>query len=332
MPVTAEGLVAAFEGHTDTITCVVFSPDGTTLASTSLDTTVRLWDTATDDELLTLHGHSTKVYATAFSPDGTFIASAGGDSWAPAPPLRFGDYKTPSPYTPESETPTPFSVILWDIATGTEQRRWEMETPMYTVAFSPDGTMLAAGSAMGKIDGSVWLWNLASGELEATLREREGETVWSVAFSPDAMTLASGNGAGITLWDVTTGEMEASLAGSPVRSVVFSPDGTLLASGAANGTVSLWDTATNQEQVMPAKHDGIVYALAFSPDGRTLASAGQDGTVRLWDVATGDALATRRVPQTWVTSVAFSPDGSLLASGSSDHLIRLWDVTQVLER
>lgn len=331
MPATTEGLVTTFEGHTDTVSCVVFSPDSTTLASTSLDTTVRLWNIATGEELATLHGHSSKVYAAAFSPDGTLIASVGGDSWSPAPPLRFGEHETPHPYTPEIEMPTLFfSVILWDIATGTEQKRWEIETPMYTVAFSPDETMLAAGSAMGRIDGSVWLWNLTTGELKATLREREGVTVWSIAFSPDETTLASGNGMGITLWDVATGEMRASLAGGPVRSVVFSPDGALLASGAANGTVRLWDMATNQEQATLTKHDGIVYALAFSPDGGTLASAGQDGTVRLWDVATRDMIATIRIPKTWVVSVAFSPDETLLASGSSDGLIRLWDVAQVI--
>jgi WD40 repeat protein len=329
MSASTEGLVAVFEGHTATVTGVVFSPDDTTLASASLDTTVRLWDIATDEELLTLRRHSNKVYAVAFSPDGTLVASASGDSWAPAPPLGFGEHETPYPYTPESEMPTLFSVILWDVTTGAEQKRWGIETPTYAVTFSPDGTMLAAGSAIGKIDGSVWLWNLPSGELKATLRERERETVWSVAFSPDAMMLASGNGAGITLWDVTTGEVRASLAGSPVRSVVFSPDGTLLASGTASGTVSLWDAATNQEQVIPTKHDGIVYALAFSPDGEILASAGQDGTVRLWNVATKDTTAMIRIPETWVTSVAFSPDGTLLAFGSSDALIRLWDVAQV---
>jgi WD40 repeat protein len=332
MPATTKGLVAVLEGHTDTVTSVVFSPDGATLASTSLDTTVQLWDAATDENLLTFQGHSSKVYAAAFSPDGTLIASASGDSWAPAPPLRLSEHETPYPYTPESEMSTLFSVILWDVTTGTEQRRWEVETPMYAVAFSPDGTMLAAGSAMGRIDGAVWLWNSTSGELRATLREREGETVWSVAFSPDAMMLASGNGAGITLWDVATGEVRASFAGNPVRSVVFSPDGTLLASGTANGTVSLWNTATNREQVMPTKHDGIVYALAFSPDGETLASAGQDGTVHLWDVAKRDMTATIRVPEAWVTSVAFSPGGTFLASGSSDAMIQLWDVAQVTDQ
>jgi len=329
MSATTEGLLATLQGHTDTVTCVAFSPDGITLASSSLDTTVRLWDAAMDKRLITLYGHSNAAYAVAFSPDGTLMASVDGDHYAPAAPLRFGEYGTP--YIPENEaTPTPFMVILWDVATGAELMRWENEMPVYTVVFSPDGTTLAAGSAAGQIDGAVHMWDVASGALKATLQEREGVTVWSIAFSPDGTALASGNEIGITLWDAATGRMRASLGRDPIRSVAFSPDGTLLASGAANGIVRLWNMTTNQEQVTLTKHEGIVYGLAFSVDGTMLASAGQDGTVRLWNVATGDALAALRVPQTWVTSVAFSPDGSLLASGSSDRLIRLWDLGQVL--
>lgn len=335
---TTEGLVTTLRGHKETITCVTFSPDGTTLASSSSDTTVQLWDVATGKELVTLHGHPTTVYAVAFSPDGALLASGSGWFWAPSPPLRFGEHETLRTATPRSETPMPLTsnmVILWDVVTGTEQRRWEFENPMYTVAFSPDGSTLAAGggdpSGGSFGEDAVWLWNVATGELETTFRERKYATVWSIAFSPDGTTLASGNERGITLWDVATGEARASL--SRGGRVIFSPDGTLLAStGGASGLVRLWDTATNQEQAALDEHDGYVYTMAFSPDGTTLASAGQDGTVRLWDVATRKVIATIHIPQTRIWSVAFSPDGTLLASGSSDGLIRLWDVAQVLEQ
>ena len=125
MPATTEGLVTTFQGHTDKITCVAFLPDGTTLASSSLDTTVRLWDIATGEELITLYGHPNKVYATAFSANGTLVASVDGDSWAPAPPLRFGERGTPHTRIAENETPMLFMVILWNVATGTEQMRWK---------------------------------------------------------------------------------------------------------------------------------------------------------------------------------------------------------------
>jgi WD40 repeat protein len=322
MPATTTGPAATLQGHTDAITCVAFSPDGNTLASSSGDTTARLWDVATGKELVTLYEHPSTVYAVAFSPDGTLLASGSGWYWVPSSPLRPGEREEPHTAIPEVGTPVPLTsnmVILWDVATGTEQRRWEFENPVYTVAFSPDGSMLATGggdpSGGSFGEDAVWLWDVATGKLDKTLREREYATVWNIVFSPDGTTLASGNARGITLWDVATGEARASLSGD--GRVAFSPNGTLLASGHPNGKIRLWDVATNREQATLDKHDGIVYALSF---------------IRLWDVPTTDAVAVIRIPQTRIWSVAFSPDGTLLASGSSDGLVRLWDVAQVLRR
>ena len=330
-PATTRGLVATLQGHTRAVTGVAFSPDGAILASSSVDTTVRLWNVATGESLATLHGHPDQVNTVAFSPDGAFLASGNGTYLGSTGSISELEGGTPYMLLNGTPMPLPNMVILWDVATGAEQRRWQgFKTGMFTVAFSPDGTTLAAGSGTptGSIDDAVRLWDVGTGELEAALWE--SQSVWSIAFSPDGTILASGNGEGITLWDVETHGMMGTLGEGPVRSVAFSPDGALLASGHPNGKMRLWDVATNQEQATLDAHDGIVYALAFSPDGTTLASAGQDGAVRLWDVATRDTVAALRIPQTWVVGVAFSSDGKLLASGSSDGLIRLWDVAQVL--
>jgi len=110
---------------------------------------------------------------------------------------------------------------------------------VYSVAFSPDGRLLASGSG----DGTIKLWEVATGSVVRTL---SGHTDWvrSVAFSPDGQLLASGSrDATIKLWEVVTGREVRTLTGHTgyVISVAFSPDGRLLASGSEDWTIKLWD-------------------------------------------------------------------------------------------
>jgi WD40 repeat protein len=197
--------------------------------------------------------------------------------------------------------------------------------PTFSVAFSPDGKVLAAGTA----EGQIRLWRVTDGQPLLTCEGHLG-AVWSVAFSPDGRLLASGSTDGtVRLWEVNTGQSLKTLAGHThqVWSVAFSPDGHLLASGSTDGTVRLWDLRnTGQSLKTLVGHTHLVRSLAFSPDGRLLASGSFDQTVRLWEVPTGQSLQTLAGHTHWVSSVAFSPDSRLLASGSFDQTVRLWDL------
>jgi WD40 repeat protein len=330
---TKKGLVATLHGHVDGVPCVSFSPDGATLASGGLAATIRLWDVAQGTELRVLQGHSFRIGEVTFSPDGKLLASGDGYVWSPTSPLHPSTSgKTahePMQRQAQIETSTPFTVILWDAASGTERRRWEVETPIHTVAFSPRGDRLAAGGGWpdGRAEYAVFVWDTVTGRSIAAWRL---DVVWSVAFAPDGTTLATGQTNGIVLSDAETGALKTGWStSSPIRSLAFAPDGGLLAAGDADGVVHLWDLQRDQESVTLREHRGVVDSLAFTADGSLLASAGQDGTVRLWDVARGEVVATIRIPRRWV-SVALAPDDELLATGSSDGLVRLWDVTELL--
>ena len=199
----------------------------------------------------------------------------------------------------------------------------EHAAAVFSVSFSPDGTLLASGSW----DGTVKVWDVETETNIATLDEHT-DAVSSVSFSPDGTLLASGSWDGtVKVWDVETETNIATLDEhmGAVFSVSFSPDGTLLASGSWDETVKVWDVATETNIATLDEHMGAVFSVSFSPDGTLLASGSWDGTVKVWDVATRQNIAT--FPHTAeVLSVSFSTNGEILASGSWDGTVKLWDV------
>ena len=258
-----------------------------------------------------------RINEIAYSPNGTLLAVASSIGIWLYDTATYHEVALLTGHTGGVES-VAFSLDGTPVDLGIRQ----LNLPVESVAFSPDSTTLAGAS----FDGSIRLWDVATGDTRQTLTGHTSN-VTSVAFSPDGQTLASGSWQNIRLWDIATGYTLTTLTGHPegIKSVVFSPDGQTLASGGLDDTIRLWDVATGDTRQTLTGHKGWVRSVAFSPDGQTLAS-GSRQNIRLWDIATGYIRHLFIVDTYNVSSVVFSPDGQTLASGSGDGSIRLWDV------
>ena len=287
-----------FQGHTNWVSSIAFSPNGQLLAASgSSDPTVKLWEINSGQCLRTLQGHSNWVTWVAFSPDGQLLASSSDDQ----------------------------TVRLWEVSTGNCLQILQGHTDkVRALAFSPNGQILASGSD----DSIVRLWEVRIGNCLQILQDHT-EKVRSLAFSPDGQILASSsNDSTVKLWEVSTGNCLKSLQeNNDISRIAFSPNGQILASGSDDSTVRFWEVSTGQCLRILQGHTNKVRSIAFSPDGQSLASSSDDSSVRLWEVSTGQCLRILQGYTNRVRSVALSADDQLIASGSSDQKVRLWEVS-----
>ncbi len=200
-------------------------------------------------------------------------------------------------------------------------------SPVVSLKFSPDGSILAAGGYQ-----QVRLIDPSTGKVIRTL-DGHADYVRSIAFSPDGKRLVAGGGlpqqwGEIKVWDVATGGLLETMRGHKdcIYSVAVSPDGKLVASGSYDKAIKIWDAQTGQDLKTWLDHIDAVFAVAFSPDGKLLASGSQDRTVKIWDVASGERLYTLSDALDGITGIAFSPSGEILAAAGYDKSIHLWKI------
>jgi WD40 repeat protein/serine/threonine protein kinase len=338
------------KGHTSSVSSVAFSPSGQQLASASADSTIKLWSVASGEELAALRGHISSVNSVVFSPDGRRLASAGHDGTIKLWDAPGGQEAHGLPghhgvaFSPDGRylaAPGPGRTVkIWD-ATGLQVVRILKghSRDVWTVAYSPDGRRLAAGSGVidrGKwVSGEVTVWDTETGRVFHTLRAHASR-VFGVTFSPDGRRLATGSGDGtVKIWDAATGQELHSFGHVPragtdqktaVHQVAFHPHGRLLASASDDYTVKVWDTVDGRELRTLEGHTGWVYGVAFSADGRYLASVDDHKMVKVWHVATGLLVHNLLGHNIAVNSVAFHPHEERLVTGDALGIIKIWDV------
>jgi hypothetical protein len=210
------------------------------------------------------------------------------------------------------------------------QQIFMYETPavINSVAFSPDGTLVAAGNE----DNTLRLWDVKTGRISGPALAGHTANVYSVAFSPDGKRIVSGSDdKTLRLWDARTGKpIGAPFTGHTdgVYSVAYSPDGKRIVSASNDLTLRLWDADTGKPIGEPLTgHTASINCITFSPDGAWIVSGSNGNNLRLWDASTGKQIGQKFIGHMdSVNSVAFSPDSSRIVSGSSDYSLILWDV------
>jgi WD40 repeat protein len=330
-------------GHQGTVTAVALTNDGQTMATTSSDGTVRLWNAGAGREQARLELKGKNALAeglcVALSPDGRILAAGGDDGlirlWKVSG--AGSNIATTTAGLVGSLLSTNlvgalcFSNMSTRVSVVPDGEMAENGGSVRGLGFSPDGKTLAAAGN----DGAVRLWDVtgASPKVSATLKEHSGP-VSVVAFSPDGKLLASGGtDKKVVIWNVAKSSKVTSLEGHPqeVKAVAWSADGDSLATGGGQtvnlldrGIIKLWDSSTWKPREAPTFALGPVFALAFMDDGESLVTASQDNAIKVFEVATGLELFALRGHLGWARSVAVAHNGKVIASGGFDATARVW--------
>ncbi len=242
--------------------------------------------------------HADQVNAVAVAPDESVFVTGGRSDGM----IRFGDAAT-----------------LRELRT--------IKQPgggVWALRFSPDGKVLASGSAKGP----VYLWDPTTGEQLKELTSPDGhrKAVVALAFSPDGKKLVSGSQDGSAIvWELESGRWKQLVLGSGgARSVEFSADGkTLLTGGnAGDGTVRLWDVKTWKDTILydaREKKKATFVSAALAPDGKHILTGASDRKMILWDAHTRQKVVQKDVPP-GIQSVAFAPDGATFATATNNQV------------
>lgn len=298
-------VIASFSGHTDPVLSTAWSPDGTRVVSTSMDSTVQAWD-ARNGKLLWKREFAGARHV-AWSPDGQSVAVGtmvqGGDNGAGL-------------------------VYILKASDGSNQFiSQKYDHGINGLCWSPDSSAVAYSVENGIVE-ILDLKN--NGNDNKTYRLAATDTVGAVAWSPNGKYLAwaitTPGTPVVQVINIATGASAIDYKGHSdlINSLAWSPDSQRLASASNDKTVRVWNTSTGATLRTYSGHTGAVISVSWSPDGKYLASGSADKTVQVFNATTGSKTFTFKKHTETVFTVSWSPDSKRIASAGVDLVVRVW--------
>jgi WD40 repeat protein len=283
-----------------------WSPDGTSIATASIDGVADLWNADSGELVVSLFGHEASLGAIAWSPDGAWVATSAFDG----------------------------SIRIWDANSGeSAQVIDDISSGTISLVWNPHSDVIAAGSQ----DGTIRVWDAYAGTMMMLLGQHDG-AVEALDVGPSGTLVASGGTDGrVKIWNVDTSSLVADLDayGFEVADVAWSPDGERLAESSGLGSlghVGIFDVESEEKQdALDEVFLDYTVAMDWSVSGDLIAGATRRGDLVVWDGVTGQVLHELRFHGYEATGVSWSPDGSQLASTTSEGIIQLWNANQGIE-
>ncbi|KAF8676550.1 WD domain, G-beta repeat [Rhizoctonia solani] len=345
------GVVALgpLKGHSRSVLCIVFSPDGSLLASGTSGGTILVWDAHTGNLMYdVIQGHTHEVTSLYFSPDGKHLLSgsddqttrmwdSGNGSLIPNSIKHHHSRVNCTAFSPDGKRiacgldSDKCPIVVYNAFTGESLPLPfnDYQSSVHSIAFPPNGKHLVSGHSCG----NLCVWSLDDGTTAHSLLKVHNGAITSIGVSPLGRKLVTASrDRCMYVWDVENGYSNPCLLGTHdhvVTSVAFSLDGTRVASCSFDRTVKMWNALHSTTHTpyweMPTK---TIRSVAISPDASRIAAAGRDKAIYIFNAHDGTpALEPLVAHNDSIYSVAFSPDGRYLVSGGAGNTICLWDST-----